>query len=241
MLEQRWTSILSQLQALHTELQEIQINSDKLEDGFQGAGDKNIEFVILSDPNHPPYSLVILLNHLIGRYNIEILSHVHSSISVIPFELQSFLNGVLNSSSASSCIKVTLIWKKVGKDPLLIKCPVTNGTIAGEVNIARYLNRLLEQRPNPVLVYESKGEFYAGQVDMWLDSIYKSVTHGTNDICLDILPSLSAVLVKQDWLVHSVSIADICFWSSLKQNPCLINFNSNLEKWFEKCQHLWFT
>lgn len=241
MLEQRWTSIISQLQALHRELEELQSSSDKLEDGFQGASDKNIEFVIFSDPNHPPYSLIILLKLLLGRYKIEILSHVHSSISFIPSELQSFLNGLLNSSSGSSCIKVTLIWKKVGKDPLLIQCPMTNGTIAGEVNISRYLNRLLEQRPNPVLVYESKGEFYAGQVDMWLDSIYKSITHGSKDIRLDILTSLSAVLIKQDWLVHSVSIADICFWSSLKQNPCLINFNSNLKKWFEKCQHIWFT
>lgn len=241
MLEQRWTSILSQLQALHTELQELKISSDKLENGFQGPSDKNIEFVILSDPNHPPYSLVILLKLLKGRYKIEILSHVHSSVSLVPSELQSFLNGLLNSSSGSRCIKVTLIWKKVGKDPLLIQCPMTNGTIAGEVNISRYLNRLLEQRPNPVLVYESKGEFYAGQVDMWLDSIYKSVTHGSKDIHLDIMPSISAVLVKQDWLVHSVSIADICFWSSLKQNPCLVNFNSNVKKWFEKCQHIWFT
>jgi hypothetical protein len=241
MLEQRWTSILSQLQVLHTELQELRISFDKPEDGFQGAADKNIEFVILSDPHHPPYSLVILLKFLRGRYKIEILSHTHSSISVIPSELQLFLNGLSNKGSAGSCIKVTLIWKNVGKDPILIHCPISNGTIAGEVNISRYLNRLLEQRPNPVLVYESKGEIYAGQVDTWLDSIYKSVMHGSNFTCSDILPSLSAVLSKQDWLVHSLSIADICFWSSLKQNPTLINFSSNLKKWFEKCQHVWFT
>lgn len=241
MLEQRWISILSQLQVLQTELQELHISSDKLEDGFQAAADKNVEFVILSDPLHPPYSLVILLKFLIGSYTIEISSHIHSSVSVIPSELQLFFNGLSNSSSANSRIKVTLVWKNMGKDPILIHCPISNGAITGEVNISRYLNRLLEQRPNPLLVYESKGEIYAGQVDTWLDSIYKSVMHGSNVTCSDILPSLSAVLSKQDWLVHSLSIADICFWSSLKQNPTLINFNSNLKKWFEKCQHIWFT
>jgi hypothetical protein len=241
MLEQRWSSILSQLQALHTELQDLHIGSDKLEDEFQGKADKNIDFAIFSDPNHPPYSLVILLKYLSGRYQIETSSHIHSSVSVIPSELHFFLKGLTDGSSAGSRIKVTLIWKEVGKDPFLIHCPISNGTIAGEVNISRYLNRLLEQRSDPALVYESKGEIYAGQVDAWLDSVCKSVMCGSNETCSDFLPLVSAVLTKQDWLVHALSVADIYLWSSLKQNPSLISFNSNLSRWFEKCQHIWFT
>lgn len=241
MLEQRWDSILSQLEFLHAELKELQITSDKPENGFQNADDRNLEFVILSDPNHPPYSLVILLKLLAGRYRIEVSSHIHSSVAFIPSELQSFLNGPSNSTGTGSCINITFIWKKVGKDPLLIQCPISNGSIAGEVNIARYLNRLLEQKPNPLLVYESKGEIYGGQVDEWLDCIYMSGPQGSNEVCSYALPSLASVLSKQDWLLHSMSVADICLWSSLKQNPCLINSNSNLRKWFEKCQHIWFT
>lgn len=240
-LEQRWNSILSQLEVLCAELRELQVNSDKPENGIQNTENRNLEFVILSDPHHPPYSLVILLKLLAGRYKIEVSSHVHSSVSFIPSELHSFLNGPSNSSGTGSCINITLIWKKVGKDPLLIHCPVSNGTIAGEVNIARYLNRLLEQKPNPVLVYESKGEIYGGQVDVLLDCIYTLVTHGSNEACSYTLPSLDSVLSKQDWLLHSLSVADICLWSSLKQNPCLINSSSNLKKWFEKCQNIWFT
>jgi hypothetical protein len=241
MLEQRWNAIISQLEALHDELQELQISSGGAENVFQEADYKRIEFVILSDPHYPPYSVVILLKLLAGRYRTEISAHVHSSVSVISSELQSFFNISLDSSGTGSYIKVTLIWKKVGKDPLLIQCPISNGTLAGEVNIARYLNRLLEQRPDPVLVYESKGEVFGGQVDTWLDCIYKSVTHGSNEVCSGIIPSLSAVLNKQDWLAHSMSIADICFWSSLKQNPHLLNSTYGLRKWFEKCQHIWFT
>jgi len=240
MLEQHWNSILSQLASLHAELQELRISLEKSENGFKEADD-NLQFVILSDPHHPPYSLVILFKLLIGRYRMEVSTHIHSSISTVPSELQSLFNGPLSSSDTGSCIKVTLIWKKVGKDPLLIQCPISNSTIAGEVNIARYLNRLLEQRPNPILVYESKGELYGGQVDIWLDYIYKSLTHGNNEKCSSALPSLGAILSKQDWLVHSVSIADICLWSSLKQNPCLTKSNSNLKKWFGKCEDIWFT
>lgn len=241
MLEQRWNSILSKLQVLHTELQELKISSDKLENGYQKEAGKNLDFVIISDPQHPPYSLVVLLKLLASRYRIQISSHVHSSISCVPSELRSFLNCPSNGSGTGNYINITLIWKKVGKNPSLIECPISNGTIAGEVNVARYLNRLLEQKPFPALVYESKGELYAGQVDTWLDCIYMSVTHGSNEACSYALPSLAAVLSKQDWLLHSVSVADICLWSSLKQNPCLINSNSSLTNWFEKCERIWFT
>jgi hypothetical protein len=240
MMEQRWNAIISQLEALHAELQELQISSAGTENVFQEADDKNIEFVILSDPHYPPYSVVILSKLLAGRYRTEISTHVHSSVSVISSDLQSFFNVPLDSGTGSY-VKIKLIWKNVGKDPLLIQCPISNGTIAGEVNIARYLNRLLEQRPDPVLVYESKGEVFGGQVDTWLDCIYKSVIHGSNEVCSGIIPALSAVLSKQDWLAPSMSIADICFWSSLKQNPHLLNSTYGLKKWFEKCQHVWFT
>jgi hypothetical protein len=241
MLEQRWNAIVTQLEGLRAELRELQISSDGTENVFQEAVDKNMDFVILSDPHYPPYSVIIILKLLAGRYRTEISTHVHSSVPVISSELQSFFNVPLDSSDTGSYIKVTLIWKKVGKDPLLIQCPISNGTIAGEVNIARYLNRLLEQRPDPVLVYESKGEVFGVQVDAWLDCIYKAVVHGRNELCSGITPSVSTVLNKQDWLACSMSIADICLWSFLKQNPNILNSTCGLKKWFEKCHRIWFT
>ena len=240
-LDQRWHDIISQLEALRADLQELRVSSDENKNVFQETDDKDVEFVILSDPLYPPYSVVILLKLLSGRYRTEISTHVHSSISVVSSELQSFFNVPLNCSSTGSYIKITLIWKKLGKDPVLIQCPIFSGPIAGEVNVARYLNRLLEQKPNPVLIYESKGEVFGGQVDMWLDCIYKSVVHAGNELCSGIIASLSDVLNKQDWLAHSMSIADICFWSFLKQNSHLMNSSYGLKKWFEKCQHIWFT
>ena len=240
-LEQRWNAIVSQLEGLQAELQELQINSGGTENVFQEEFDKNIEFVIHSDPHYPPYSVIILLKLLAVRYQTEISTHVHSSVSVISSELQSFFNVPLGSSGIGSFVKVTLIWKKLGKDPLLIHCPVSNSTIAGEVNIARYFNRLLEQRPDPVLIYESKGGVYGSQVDAWLDCIYKSVVHGSNEQCSSIVPSVSAVLNKQDWLTCSLSIADICLWSFLKQRPNLLHSTYSLKKWFENCQRMWLT
>jgi phenylalanyl-tRNA synthetase alpha chain len=241
MLEQRWNALVTQLEGLRAELQELRISSDGTENVFQEAVDKNMEFVILSDPHYPPYSVIVILKLLAGRYRTEISTHVHSSVSVISSELQYFFNVSLDSTDADSYVKVTLIWKKVGKDPLLIQCPISNGTIAGEVNIARYLNRLLEQRPDPVLVYESKGDVFGVQVDAWLDCIYKAVVHGSNELCSGITPSVSAVLNKQEWLACSMSIADICLWSFLKQNPNILSSTYGLKEWFEKCQHIWFT
>jgi hypothetical protein len=239
-LEQRWNAILSQLEGLRAELQELQISSGRTENVFREAVEKNIEFVIHSDPHYPPYSVIILLKLLAGRYRTEISTHVHSSVSVISSELQSFFNVPLGNSYTGSYVKVTLIWKKVGKDPLLIQCPISNSTVAGEVNIARYLNRLLEQKLTPVLVYESKGEAFAGQVDAWLDCIYRAVIHGSNELCSGMKPSVSAVLNQQEWLACSMSIADICLWSFLKQSPNLLNSSYGLKKWFEKCQLVWF-
>jgi hypothetical protein len=240
-LEQRWNAIVSQLEGLRAELQELRISSGMAENVFREAVEKNIEFVIHSDPRYPPYSVVILLKLLARRYRTEMSTHVHSSVLVISSELEAFFNVPVGNSDTGTYVKVTLIWKKVGKDPLLIQCPISNGTVAGEVNIARYLNRLLEQRPDPVLVYESKGEAFAGQVDVWLDCIYRAVLHGSNELCSGIKPSVSAVLNQQDWLACSVSIADICLWSFLKQSPKLLNSSYVLKKWFEKCQHIWFT
>ncbi|KDR07776.1 hypothetical protein L798_02560, partial [Zootermopsis nevadensis] len=143
-LEQRWNSILLRLEQLYTELRKLKNSSDNPENGFQNVDEQNLEFAIVSDPHHPPYSLVILSKLLADRYRIKVSSHAHSSVAFIPSELQSFLTGPSNSVGTGRTIKITLIWKKVGKDPLLIQCPISNGTIAGEVNIARYLNRLLE-------------------------------------------------------------------------------------------------
>jgi len=241
MLEQRWNAIVARLEGLHAELQELQISSDGTEHVFQEAVDKNTEFVILSDPLYPPYSVIIILKLLAGRYRTEISTHVHSSVPVISSELQSFFTVPVDSSDIGSYVKVTLIWKKVGKDPLLIKCPISNGTVAGEVNIARYLNRLLEQRPDPVIVYESKGDVFGIQVDVWLDRIYEAVVHGSDELCSGITSSVSEVLNRQDWLACSMSIADICLWSFLKQNPNILNSAYGLKRWFEKCQDIWFT
>ncbi|XP_069694366.1 phenylalanine--tRNA ligase alpha subunit-like isoform X2 [Periplaneta americana] len=236
--ELRWDSIHLQLQALQTELQSLRLRYEKSK-SYSQAPDKDLDFVILSDPRHPPYSLVVLLKLLLNTYRVEISEHIHSSVSDISSELRSLFKGVGNNEGAGCCIKVTLIWKMIGKDPLLTLSPVSNNNIVGEVNVARYLSRLLEQSPSPLVVYESQGELYASQVDMWLDCIYKSVIRGENKSAL---PAITAVLTTQCWLLgNSVSLADICLWSSLKQNPYLIASNSKLKKWYESCcKHAWF-
>ena len=234
LLEQRWDSILQQLEDLQTQLKDL-----RKSEMFQDDNSKVLDLVIHADPHYPPYSAFVLLKLIAFRYKVNVTTHIHSSVSNVPENFNLIVNRPINFCSTGSKLNLMLIWKKVGKDPILVQCPISNGNVAGEVNIARYLNRLLEQRPEPFIVYESKGDIHGSQVDTWLDFVYKSVVRGSNKINSSAVNSLANVLNKQEWLAgSSVTIADICLWSCLKQNTHLTDSNSVIKKWFMNCsQH----
>nr|CAD7407240.1 unnamed protein product [Timema poppensis] len=228
-LEKRWDEIIAKLEALRSELTILQ-PQNKTEER-----NEEIRIVIFANPVHPPYSVLVLLKLLSQSYNVSSTSHLHSSIDKIQPEL--FTNE-MNGNGHSINLTVNFIWKNHSSYPVLIVSPISHCEVVGEINVARYLNRLLESRSRrPALVYESDGPVRSGHIDVWLDRLY-TLSHGNNKECSEVLKSASAVLAKQEWLTSlSMSVADVCLWSALKQGVSVGTLPLPLNKWFKNCSN----
>ncbi|KAM0725678.1 hypothetical protein ACS0PU_008404 [Formica fusca] len=77
--------------------------------------------------------------------------------------------------NAHANISLILIWKTVGIDPIMVLPGMHR--IQGIVNVARYLNRLIELSNANVLKYERNGPLYASKIDTYLDKIH-CILHG---------------------------------------------------------------
>lgn len=103
--------------------------------------------------------------------------YTHSSITEKYPHLSSFCSEFSNVRDNSD-LRIDFIWKTVGLDPLLKAAGVRD--LSGEVNIARYINRLVEARSPETLRYESRGPEYANKVDYALDKIH-AILHGVDN------------------------------------------------------------
>jgi len=63
----------------------------------------------------------------------------------------------------------------MGLDPLMKLSEMRD--ITGEINIARYVNRLIETRSPQILRYETNGAAYANKIDSALEKIH-AILHG---------------------------------------------------------------
>lgn len=127
------------------------------------------QLVIFCDPKHPIYFIESFLQFISPHFHVSVSTHVHSTVASLPNELVNF--GLLNSSkNANVDVSLTLIWKSVGCDPIMVLPGMCK--ILGMVNIARYLNRLVEQIDTNVLKYETNGSLYASKIDFYLDKIH---------------------------------------------------------------------
>jgi len=97
-------------------------------------------------------------------------------VANLPDELASF--GLLHFSKNTNVdLSLTIIWKTIGLDPIMVLPRMHK--ILGMVNIARYLNRLIEQVDTNILKYETNGLLYASKIDLYLDKIH-CVLHDTD-------------------------------------------------------------
>lgn len=110
--------------------------------------------------------------------SISIISHVHSSVQQFPDELLTFCSEYRDSNE-SAAIHLTIIWKVIGIDPIMDLSGMHR--IMGEINIARYINRLIENVYPYVLPYESKGALYANQIDYYLEKIHRVLHANARD------------------------------------------------------------
>ena len=126
---------------------------------------KTPDLVVRCSPSHPAHSLQGVCRLLSGAgLSVHTSCHTHSSVTSLPPALASFLP-VSEVSRTQAQVRLTLIWKEVGKDAELMVSPLTQTLIKGEANILRYISRLFPS----LLPYESLSPLT--EVDAMLDTI----------------------------------------------------------------------
>jgi len=112
----------------------------------------------------------------------------------------------------------------------LIVSPSKHTPVIGEVNIARYLSRLLTPRYDADIVT-------ATQIDTLLD--HAAVLLHSSDSS-SAVKSLGPLLGRKKWFVGNdePSLADIVMWSALKQRQLVATAPDNVRQWLARCDLL---
>jgi len=124
-----------------------------------------VDVVVCADPSRPPHSLKYYLAEALAlKRQVFISVHMHSSVTSGDPSLSDFLpEGNVDTRTGADLV-VTLIWKKGLMLPSLCADP-QGRTVCGEVNIGRYLTRILG-------LGLSLTAQKACQVEEWLDRIH---------------------------------------------------------------------
>ena len=237
--ENRWNEIENKLENLSSRVARIRqqvglkptkvINSPLENSPFQ-------DFVIQANPDYPPYSVQIFLQALSQVVPIHVSVHVHSSLKTdIDFELKDFLALETKLSKNRGLCKygITVIWKETSKDPTLVVNPANH--IEGEVNIIRYLSRLIESLDcnfsgiQHSIKYDSLPSSKLALIDEQLDSIHNLV----HTACPNAKKNIIEKYMKS-WSDTSEdsSVADIALLSVCKQDK---RRNNTLPKEILQC------
>ena len=187
--ENRWSEIEGKLERLSARISNLRIQAG-LQEGTTNVATMGEEskvlrdFVIHANPEFPPYSLQFFTVALSHIFPIITTVHIHSSLTkAIPYDLKDFLelqetNLTNTNSRCSSKFGITVIWKAMGKDPVLVTNP--NTRVQGEVNIIRYLTRVIESLSANIscniqhtIKYDLLSDQTIAQIDEMLDSIHR--------------------------------------------------------------------
>lgn len=229
--ENRWNEIESKLGSLVSRVsrlrQQVGLTPVK-KDAFTSLGEKDQilkDLVIHSNPEFPPYSVQFFLIALSQMFPIHTSVHVHSSLTKeVSYELKDFLdlkdvNNQANCNARSNCkYGITIIWKDIGKDPLLVINPGSH--VKGEVNIIRYLSRLVDSLTNNLssvkhlINYDMLSPAKVAQMDEHLDSIHQFIH---NECPKERKVLLADLLNCKNNISDASSICDIAMLSICKQ------------------------
>lgn len=191
-----------------------------------------VDIVVNASPDHPPWSLWPLRRLLSQHMRVLFACHTHSSVGALPANL-SFLaagpdRGPLTESRMSHDLALTLVWKQVDENCEVMVSPMLQTAIVGEVNLIRYLGRLLSPS------YESGDAVTATEVDYWLSLAHHGVIHGKNKEQQAVLKALNAQLGRTPYVLGSVpGLADIALWSALLQANLACGAPNNVKKWLK--------
>lgn len=176
------------------------------------------DVVIGASPSRPPLSLWPL-KHLLGlQSDVLLTSHVHSSISrKLPDRVRQLMDRGTSRAPTNRLrypLVLTLIWKEMEKDCEVMVSPLVQTAIVGEVNLIRYLGRLLSPP------YDEGDPAIATETDAWLEKVHGSLFHGTQKEQKALLEEIDSHLgAHGPYLGEGTSfgLADVALWSALLQ------------------------
>ena len=235
--ENRWNEIENKLENISCRVSRLRqqlglkpgvLNIEQLQ---QSNGGVMKDVVIHADPEFPPYSVQFLFAALSQITSVWSSSHIHSSLTEIPYHLNDFfeLEGGEAEKNRSNCkLGITIIWKALMKDPILVTHPEKQ--VSGEVNIVRYLCRILEEHSSISSVlthsmkYDSLSSIQASQVDDKLDKIHQIIhSESSKDrkILLNKLLNDSNDAISEVSSIPDIALLSVCKQEKSKNNKFL--------------------
>jgi len=211
-LEIRQESILERLQNL-------KIRVDSLQGSKKAAtrSVEHLEIAVHASPAHPPHSLPLVVNYLQSQcgYKLHTTCHVHSSYTKpLPQKLVDFLPVGSTELRSRADVKIALVWKDVGTDPVSVVGLLPNAAVYGEVNLLRFLARLFG-----LFDFEStNSNSQLCDEDEKLDKIHSELVWG--DVVNDkkAVMSRAEALIKKRGVDHKqFALSDILLYSVAKR------------------------
>lgn len=113
----------------------------------------------------------------------------------------------------------------------LVVSPSKQTPVVGEVNVARYLSRLLTPRYDTDAVTST-------QIDTLLD--HAALLLRSSDSLGSVVKSLAQLLGRKKWFIGNdrPSVVDIVMWSAVKQRRVAALAPENVRQWLMRCDLL---
>lgn len=129
-------------------------------------------------------------------------------------------------------IKSCLSYSAVPSGPQLVVSPLRQSVIQGEVNMIRYIRRLLDPTA------ETRDPVTMAICDEVLDLVQSRLIDGNSKERDAALRTLNSRLGRTSWLVgNSMSSADIAAWSGINHCKLAADLPANVKKWFKACDN----
>jgi Thioredoxin-like domain/Glutathione S-transferase, C-terminal domain len=228
-LAKEWDDITKRIEKLQTRVRSLKSQLGVPQSQSVDCGKLN--FTIFADPKLPPHSVITLINMLDEKIGVRKTAHCHSSLKGLPDHLKNIFAHQKEGKPLDN--NITVIWKSVGLQLEMIVSPVDNVKVTGEVNVLRYLCRILEAKCKDFDWYENTSAETSVQIDHWLDKGHAQLLKGSTDAQL-FLKALDAQLNGRAYIVgNKLSPADIFLVSVLSNLK--VKMPKNIEKWYQQC------
>lgn len=231
--EKRWIGIQEKLEVLQKRINAI-ASSHGMETNMKSSSATSTftefkDIVIEMDPDFPSRSALFLAKKLAESTQVLFSCHVHSTLTdckkKVPVDFWPSSDPKIGR--LSNKLGLTLIWKPVGLG-IALKSSPTGHHVKGEVNVARYLSRLLSKLTSATNFYQ---EFSPNVhwIDLQLDLLHQ-VSHSDSKTRANLLHQMSQQK-RPNNIDNQITLADILYssmrccrqYSDLASVKCLIS------------------